>query len=305
MRATDPEVSDLIIDVDPATLARRPVRKAELIERFRALGNAQAVRVVGLIPDRDGVLDPRAVDELLIRTHTEMQRLAEEFQHGPRLRELLAPMLEVLRGHLRPPYRIVDIGCGTGFAVRWLAKNGRLGDDVELIGADLNPALIGEAQRLTQVERLDCRFLLSDAFRLAEPAHVFLTTGVIHHFRGDSLRAFFAQHEQPHAQAFFHNDFQPSPLAPIGSWFFHKIRMRTDLAQHDGVLSAVRAHSATTLVEAARAAAPGFVIGMYATNIGRTPLPRVFHTLLGIRPALRDELVRAFGARAARLGELR
>ena len=140
---------------------------------------------------------------------------------------------------------------------------------------------------------------------LAEPAHVFTTTGVIHHFRGDALAAFLKQHEQPHAQAYLHNDFQPSPLAYPGSWFFHQVRMRTALARHDGVLSALRAHSAETLVDTARAAAPGFASGMYGRKIWNTPLPRVFHTLLGVRRELQDDLVRALGPRAARLGELR
>lgn len=305
MRATDPEVSDLIVDVDPATLARRPVPKQALIERFLSLKNRQAAHVVERLPAKDGVLDAGAVDELLVRTHTEMQRMAEEFQHGPRLRELVTPVLQVLREHRRPPYRIVDIGCGIGYAVRWLAKRGHLGSDVELIGADLNPALIHEAQRLADIEKLDCRFVLADAFRLAEPGHVFLTTGVIHHFRGEALHAFLAQHEQPHAQAFFHNDFQPSPLAYPGSWFFHRIRMRTALARHDGVLSAVRAHSAQTLVDSARAVLPRFASGMYARKIWNTPLPRVFHTLLGVRHEFKEDLVKALGPRASRLEELK
>jgi SAM-dependent methyltransferase len=305
MRASDPEVSDLIVDVDPATLARRAVSKRDLMTRFASLGNQQAARVVEEIPARDGFLDEQAVDALLVRTHTEMQRMAEEFQHGHRLLEILAPMLRVLRKHCGPPYRVVDIGCGIGFTTRWLTANSKLGDEVQFIGADLNPALIAEAKRLAALENLNCEFVLADAFRLPSPGNVFTTTGVIHHFRGDGLRAFLAHHEQPHTQAFFHYDFQPSPLAPIGSWFWHRIRMRTALARHDGVLSAVRAYSANELVDAARPAAPGFLSGMYGRKIWRTPLPRIFHTLVGIRPALRDDFLRELGIRAGRMGELR
>jgi len=305
MRATDPEVSDLIIEVDPATLDRRPVSKRELVERFLSLGDRQAARVVEDIPAPNGILDPSAVDSLLVRTHTEMQRLAEEFQHGQRIAELVAPLLRVLRERRSPPYRIVDIGCGSGYAIRWLAARARLGHGVELIGVDFNSALIAEARRLAKFEELDCEFLVADAFRIPHPGHIFLTTGVVHHFRGDDLRAFFAQHEHPRAQAFFHYDFQPGPLAPFGSWFWHRVRMRTRLAQHDGVLSTVRAHSAQTLCEAARAGAPNFLIGMYGAKIWNTPVPRIFHTLVGIRPELRDDFLRELGARAGRMGELR
>ena len=305
MRATDPEVSDLITQVDPVTLARLPVVKQKLIDEFISLGNRQAARVVEAIPSRDGILDPASVDALYVRTHTEMQRMAEEFQHGQRVKELIAPLLRVLRERRQPPYRIVDIGCGSGYVIRWLAARARFSPDVELIGVDFNPALIAETQRLAHLENLNCSFLLADAFRLDHPAHIFLTTGVIHHFRGDALRAFFARHEQPEAQAFFHYDFQPGLLAPLGSWFWHRIRMRTALAQHDGVLSTVRAHTAQTLCEAARAGAPGFAIGMYGTRIWGTPIPRIFHTLAGLRPQLVADFRRALGLRAGRLGELR
>jgi hypothetical protein len=81
--------------------------------------------------------------------------------------------------------------------------------------------------------------------------------------------------------------------------------MRTAIAKHDGVLSAVRAHSAATLLDAARSAVPGFASGIYGAKIWKTPAPRVFHTLLGIRRPLLDEFRRQLGIRLARLGELR
>ncbi|ABF43740.1 Methyltransferase type 11 [Candidatus Koribacter versatilis Ellin345] len=305
MRTTDPEVSDVILDIDPQTMTRRPVSKQAAIAAFLASGNHSAARVVQRIPERDGALDPDYVDRLLVRVHTEMQWLAEEFQHGRRLRELIGPMLRVLRERRPPPYRVVDVGCGTGFAIRWLAARGDFGPDVELIGADFNPELIAEARRLASAENLPCRFVLADAFRLPEPGHIFVTTGVVHHFRGDALRSFFAQHEQPESQAFFHFDFQPGPLAPIGSRFWHWLRMRTALARHDGVLSAVRAYTASELTSAARAGTSNFLIGMYGQKIWSTPLPRVFHTLVGFRPELREPFLHALGVRAGRMGELR
>src|SRR5205823_6005731 len=93
--------------------------------------------------------------------------------------------------------------------------------------------------------------------------------------------------------AFAHFDFQPSVFAPLGSWLFHLVRMRLPLARHDGVASAVRAHRAGVLLGAARAAAPGFVTGMYGTRLGRLPVPRVMHTVVGVRPAYRAALVAA------------
>src|SRR6185369_13725768 len=217
-----PEISDAIVSFDPETLQRHPVLKSELLEQFSKLGNRKAVAIVERIPARDGVLDVDAVDRLLVTSHCEMQRMSEEFQHGKRVGELLKPILKALReGGLNRRIRIVDIGCGTGFVVRWLIANAYLGDDVDLIGADFNEALVNEARRLSEREKLNCTFVVANAFRLAEPADIFLSTGILHHFRGDGLAELLKQHRD--AQAFVHFDFHSSPMSPLGSWLFHAV----------------------------------------------------------------------------------
>lgn len=302
-----PEITDLIIQHDPRTLARLRVRKEDVLQVFSDFHNRKALRAVAALPDHGGILDDRAIDRLLISIHWEMQRLAEEFYHGHRVWDLLRRVIVTIResGH-HETLRIVDVGCGTGYTLRWLAANVPLSEyAIELVGMDLNSTLIREAARLAALEKLNCHFFHGDAFSREHSGHIFLSTGVIHHFRGDALRDFLRRHEQPETCAFLHYDFQPSFLAPFGSWFFHYLRMRTAIARHDGVLSAVRAHNACTLVEAARAAAPGFASGIYGAKIWKTPAPRVFHTLLGLRRAILPEFRRQLGVRAARLGELR
>lgn len=300
-----PEVSDAIISFDPETLERKPVSKSEVLREFEALGNGTAARIVGRIPERDGALDPDAVDRLLVTAHCEMQRISEEFQHGRRVANLLRPLLKALReGGVGRPVRIVDIGCGTGFVVRWLAANEPLGEDVELLGADFNVALVAEAQRLAESENLPCAFVVANAFRLEHPAAVYISTGILHHFRGRALGELLRQHERPETCAFIHFDFHPSPLAPLGSWLFHAVRMREPLAKHDGVLSAVRAHKSLDLLETARRAAPGFVSAIYGTRLWGLPIPRVFHSLVGVRPAYRDAFLRHMGSLVASLGKI-
>lgn len=297
------EISDEIVAYDPATLERRPVRKQEVVSKLLAQHNPHAARIVERMPAQDGILDPWAIDQLLVRVHCEMQRLSEEFQHGRRVAELLRSLLGVLRNAGVPrPIRVVDVGCGTGYVPRWLAANGALGDDVELVGADYNVALINEANRLAQTEQLKVKFVVANAFRLKELGAVYLSTGVMHHFRGDALIEFLHAHEQSGICAFLHFDFQPSPVAPLGSWLFHAVRYREPLAKHDGVLSAVRAHTGQTLVKAAEEGAPGFLSTMYSTCLWFLPIPRAFHTLIGIRPAYKEAFVRALGPRAGRLG---
>jgi SAM-dependent methyltransferase len=298
------EISDLIIDFDVATLQRRPVRKSAVIDRLRGAGDRSAARIVEAMPATNDVLDPAYVDRLLVRVHCEMQRLAEEFQHGRRVLELVMPILAAFgKCGVPAPYRIVDVGCGTGYVVRWLAAHGNFGPEVQLIGVDFNRALIDEGRRLAAVERLGCRLEVANAFALDQPATLFLTTGVIHHFRGEALTEFFRQHERAKALAFAHFDFQPNLLARPGAWLFHYIRMREPLSLHDGVISARRAHSAETLLTAARQTS--FACAMYNRRVWRLPIPRVFHTLLGLRrefvPAFRE----ALGSRVGRLEDLR
>jgi len=297
------EISDTIVSYDPDTLERHSVLKSEVLREFVAVGNRRAISIVERIPERDDVLDPAVVDDLLVRTHCEMQRISEEFQHGMRVAELLKPLLQALRDKdIEKPMRIVDIGCGTGYVLRWLANTRALGEDVELIGADLNVALIREAQRLAAAEKLDCKFIIANAFRLDHAAHIYISTGILHHFRDAALSELLEQHDRPDTCAFVHFDFHPSPFAPFGSWLFHAVRMREALAKHDGVLSAVRAHNSRLLLEAARSAAPDFVSAIYGTRLWGLPIPRVFHSLVGVRAKYRDRFLQNMGGRIASLG---
>jgi 2-polyprenyl-3-methyl-5-hydroxy-6-metoxy-1,4-benzoquinol methylase len=79
-----------------------------------------------------------------------MQRLAEEFFHGLRVFELLTVVLNAFEANGIPrPVRVVDVGCGIGYVIRWLAARTNLASQgVELVGIDLNGTLIREANRL-------------------------------------------------------------------------------------------------------------------------------------------------------------
>ena len=251
------------------------------------------------------MLDANSVDAILLACHYEMQQMSEEFFHGQRVLELLRPVVNALRvGGVSDTIRIVDVGCGIGFVVRWLAAEASLPEGIELVGADFNPAFVNEANRLAECENLKCRFVVANAFNMDESASIYLSTGVLHHFRGDALTQFFQQHDRTETLAFAHFDFQPSLFAPIGSWFFHLVRMRTALARHDGVASARRAHSPDTLLSAARAGATGFRTGILGSRLWKLPIPRVMHTVFGIRPEYRDSFVGQSGIKADRMGPL-
>jgi SAM-dependent methyltransferase len=295
------EISDLIVDYDAATLQPRPVSREAVVSRLEANGQRSAARIVRRLPASNDILDPEACGAALLRSHIELQRLSEEFLQADRLRDVLLPLLRTLRdAGVPPPLRVVDVGCGLGYAIRALAAHGRLGRDVELIGCDMNVTLVENARRLADEESLSCDFRLANAFQLAQPAHVFISTGVLHHFRGKDLHAFFAGQRQAHA--FVHYDIQCSPLAPVGSWMFHQARMREPLAVHDGVVSARRVHDARTLLTAAREAT-GFRCA--ALDGARSFLGVIAHPMaatLGARDALWERLEHHLGPLRSRLG---
>lgn len=293
------ELSDLILDVGPPGV-RRPVSKRAVLDRLSAGRTAFGARaVIESLPERDGgLLDEAAVDDTLIGAHLELQRLSSEFRQGPRLAETLRPLFAALRASTAPsPLRLIDLGCGVGYALRWLASARALGDDVELIGADFNPALLGLARRAAEVEQLPVRFVEADALQLAAESPggtVIISTGAIHHFRGESLSKLVANIAAS-AAGMVHVDIKPSWVAPAGAWLFHQARMRVPLARHDGLVSALRAHTAQTLFDVARAAAPGFRFAVFDGRVGLMPIVRIMHSLIGVRAELAEPYERALG----------
>ncbi|MFT3697104.1 MAG: class I SAM-dependent methyltransferase [Kofleriaceae bacterium] len=295
-----PEISDVVVAFDTESLERRDVScKAALVAAAEMPGRAR--RIVEQLATGE-VLDRDTVDGILVRSHLELQRLHEEFRVGEMMRDLLRPMIELVRREVGTPVRIVDIGCGLGFVLRWLAARGGL-EGVELIGVDYNATLVAAAQQLAAEENLPCRFVRGNAFTLEQPAHIFTSTGVLHHFRGGELEAAFAAHERSSALAFIHADIRPSPIAPLGSWIFHQARMREPLAKFDGYWSTVRAHPPATLASAIERGAPSFSLGMLDARPRLLALLRIFQVAIGVRQPHFDALATMYaplGRRFAR-----
>jgi SAM-dependent methyltransferase len=292
------EISDLIIHHDMATGARLPVRRDDVVSALRAAGDRRGARIAESLPQHDGVLDGHAVERLLVRTHTELQRLNEELRIAEQLAELLVPLLAAVAGS-GERLRVVDVGCGIGYAIRWLAVSGVLGD-VDLCGVDFNAALVAEANRLAAAEGLSCQFVHGDAFALPRSATVYISTGLLHHLRGADLGAFFRAQADAGAQAYCHFDIAATRLAPLGAWMFHRARMREPLGRHDGVASARRAHADHELMTAARSA-PDLVPLLYRPVHHSNPFCASVRPVVGVRPQYVSALRSALGPSARHL----
>lgn len=290
-----PELSDLIVDFTPD--GRNPVRVADVVDALLADGHRRSAKLARSIATRGEFFDEADADAVLLRSHLELQRLAEEIQHGDRVTRLLRPLVDIIDG----PITIVDVGCGLGFLVRWFAQTGALGDRVRIVGVDFNRALLDGARALAAAEDLDCEFIAGDAFALDRRATIFMSTGVVHHFAPRDLPGFFAQQAGAGASACFHFDVAPTPITPFGAWMFHRARMREPLARHDGVNSALRAHDDRVLVEAMRAGAPGWTPLLFdAVGRGLSAL-NVMRPIIGMHPPLADDYERGLAKLARRL----
>ena len=205
------------------------------------------------------------------------------------MRAWLGPLLAQDRSE---PVRLVDVGCGVGHVVRWLAATGVLGPRVELVGVDLNSTLVRHAGLLAEREGLRCRFVTGDAFTpgLAvehAPRTVVISTGMLHHIAAEELQAFFAAQQQLGVAAFAHWDIDPSRWATVGAWVFHRARMREAVSRHDGLLSARRAYPAAVLECAARAGVPDHALVCTDAPRWRPSLVDVLRPVSGAAEAVR------------------
>lgn len=256
------EITDLLWQADDVG-TRLPVLKADVIARLLGHGQRRAARIVARMPSPAGILDPGYVDALGNRVHCELLRLSEELQFGRRVESLIDPLVAGIRTAGPGVIRVVDVGCGLGYVLRSLAAAARLGPDVQLVGVDLNLALIMRARELAAQEGLPCQFICGDAFQprvaIEDAARtIVISSGLMHHLPEQALPGFFASQADLGVAAFAHWDIAPCLWSTVGAWVFHQARMREPVSRHDGVVSARRAHPAATLQAAVQSGAPGY-----------------------------------------------
>lgn len=145
------EITDLIT---PA-----PARRSAAVARLTASGQGRAARLVAAMPAADDVLDAAYVAALLRRVHAELQRFGEELALPQRVAHGVLQVGRRLPGGVR---RVVDLGRGSGYVLRWLSLDPRFAD-VELVGVDHDEEHVRLARVLAEADGCRARFVVGDA----------------------------------------------------------------------------------------------------------------------------------------------
>lgn len=159
----------------------------------------------GNFPDESDLLHPT------VRAYVENQRIAEEYDAYFANNPLFRYDTLFLEEYLRPPGRILDLGCGTGRHLVHLEAMGFV-----CVGLDLNPYMLTEAKANLLATHLTPRLIRADFHRLPLRPEVqfdamlamFSTLGLI---RTHALRVHVLSSLRPHLAkggrffAHFHN----------------------------------------------------------------------------------------------------
>lgn len=85
---------------------------------------------------------------------------------------------------VKPGQRIIDIGCGPGYIVKYLPEN------IDYIGFDIDQAYIDHANKeFGKRGRFFCRYFNSTAAEEFAPADIVMMNGVLHHIPDEELIA--------------------------------------------------------------------------------------------------------------------
>lgn len=152
----------------------------------------------------------------------------------------LAKVHELVKEFPKNQYRIVDMGCGDGYAMRELAEYFRKANIVvELIGIDLSDKAIAIGRELS-VSFPEISFMKQDVLTLNPldfKCDILLCTLTMHHFSNEQIPIFLLKFIKLATIGIVINDLQRSVLAYYLFKGFSAIFIKTKIAKHDGLIS--------------------------------------------------------------------
>ncbi len=140
-------------------------------------------------------------------------------------------------------YNIVDIGCGSGGTLKYIANWARKkGYQVNLLGTDNNPGAINYLEQnckdYPEIGSLVCDY--RDLFAIIKKPDIILSSLFCHHLSNDELINFFRESWQNSNLGFIVNDLQRNLLAYYLTYGLTRFFNGSELAKHDGPISVSR-----------------------------------------------------------------
>lgn len=153
------------------------------------------------------------------------------------------PTIAFLERLPHAPLRILDVGFGDGDMLRAIASWAvRRGQDVDLVGVDLNPRSAPAAAEATRPE-MRIEYRTGDYAALAgQRWDVVISSLVAHHMTHAQLVAFVRFMEHESARGWFVNDLHRHGFAYLGFPLLATTMRWHPIVRHDGQLSIARSY---------------------------------------------------------------
>lgn len=141
-------------------------------------------------------------------------------------------------------YHIVDLGCGSGDVLNYIAKWAR--DNaykVQLTGVDKNPDAI-DYLRVNCSAYPEIKGVISDYkdyLKSAPGVDIIHCALFCHHLYDEQLLELFSSLKSTARHGFVINDLQRNPVAYYSAWIMTRLLNGTTLSKHDGPVSVLRA----------------------------------------------------------------
>lgn len=143
-------------------------------------------------------------------------------------------------------YHIVDLGCGSGDALKEMADWARSNNyDLKLTGVDRNPDVIGYLEehcaRYPEITGIVADY--QEYFNENNSIDVIHCSLFCHHLDNEELVRLFTCIRKNVKTGFVINDLQRKWLAYYSAWFFTRLLNGTELSKNDGPVSVLRGFS--------------------------------------------------------------
>ncbi len=145
---------------------------------------------------------------------------------------------------LQKEYHLVDLGCGSGDVLRYIARWARVNQyRVKLTGVDLNDDaikyLVEKSTDYPEISGITANY--EDYLAETDDIDIVHCGLFCHHLDDSKLVQLFRFLKTSSCKGIVINDLQRNPVAYYGVWFLTRLLNGTALSKHDGPVSVLRA----------------------------------------------------------------